>query len=107
MCRRGARICWKYARGSRRWWSMRRGRLRMCRGRWIDFLEDIDTVFFHHPDTLTSWVSETTPDPRGVKEHLALFRRIRPRGLLDPPWVTGGIPRRFGPFFACIIRQAR
>ncbi|PKI62707.1 hypothetical protein CRG98_016902 [Punica granatum] len=43
--------------GSRRWWSMHRGRLRMCRGRWIDFLGDIDAVFFHHPDTLTSWVS--------------------------------------------------
>ncbi|PKI32413.1 hypothetical protein CRG98_047196 [Punica granatum] len=33
---------------------------------------------------------ETTLDPGGVKEHMALFRRIRPRGLLDPPWVTGG-----------------
>ncbi|PKI40403.1 hypothetical protein CRG98_039207 [Punica granatum] len=33
---------------------------------------------------------ETTLDPGGVKEHSAPFRRIRPRGLLDPPWVAGG-----------------
>ncbi|PKI66142.1 hypothetical protein CRG98_013461 [Punica granatum] len=34
---------------------------------------------------------ETTLDPGGVKEHSAPLRRIRPRGLLDPPWVTGDI----------------
>ncbi|PKI42015.1 hypothetical protein CRG98_037593 [Punica granatum] len=33
---------------------------------------------------------ETALDLGGVKEHSALFRRIRPRGLLDPPWVTDG-----------------
>ncbi|PKI54926.1 hypothetical protein CRG98_024685 [Punica granatum] len=31
---------------------------------------------------------ETTLDPGGVEDHSALFRRVRPRGLLDPSWVT-------------------
>ncbi|PKI64531.1 hypothetical protein CRG98_015094 [Punica granatum] len=36
-------------------------------------------------------MGETALDPEGVKEHSALFRSIRPRGLLDLPWVTDGI----------------
>ncbi|PKI64534.1 hypothetical protein CRG98_015097 [Punica granatum] len=40
---------------------------------------------------------KTALDPGRVKEHSALFRRIRPRGLLDPPWVTDGGRRLPGP----------
>ncbi|PKI58278.1 hypothetical protein CRG98_021360 [Punica granatum] len=49
---------------------------------------------------------ETILDPGGVKEHLAIFQRTRPRGLFDSPWIVGGLLRRFEPFLACITRQA-
>ncbi|PKI58386.1 hypothetical protein CRG98_021204 [Punica granatum] len=44
-------------KGSRRWRSLRRGRLGMSRNRWVDFLEDINSVLFRHPEALTSGVS--------------------------------------------------
>ncbi|PKI39663.1 hypothetical protein CRG98_039948 [Punica granatum] len=50
---------------------------------------------------------ETILDPGGVKEHSTIFRRTRPRGLLDSPWIVGGLLCRFEPFLACITRQAR
>ncbi|PKI26068.1 hypothetical protein CRG98_049243, partial [Punica granatum] len=50
---------------------------------------------------------ETALDLGGVKEYSAFFRRIRPRGLLDPPWVMGGFPRWFGPFLAYIMQYTR
>ncbi|PKI67210.1 hypothetical protein CRG98_012407 [Punica granatum] len=48
---------------------------------------------------------KATLDPGGVKGHSAILRGTKPRGSLDPPWVTGGLPPWFRPFLVCMTNR--